>query len=138
MKLEFAFLADAATVLEKGVFDVIGGGFDVVTGMSFPATKYAMVLIGRVLFDAAECGKEYEFSGEIVDAGGKAIFPKMRGALVPPQHPRDPKRSNWMTVCLNCQGVIFPTPGDYFFRLSIGDVVVGQVIIEAVVEENPT
>ena len=35
MKLEFAFLADAATVLENGQFDVIGGGFDVVAGKDF-------------------------------------------------------------------------------------------------------
>ena len=39
MKLEFAFLADAATMLENGNFDVIAGGFDVVTARTFPATK---------------------------------------------------------------------------------------------------
>src|SRR5260370_2090278 len=107
MKLEFAFLADAATMLEKGLFDVIGGGFDVVTGHTFQVTKYAMVLIGRILFEPKECGKSYEFTGEIVDQDGKGIFQKMCVTFEAPVHPRNPGRPNWMTLCLNCQGVTF-------------------------------
>jgi hypothetical protein len=134
MRLEFAFLADAATVRDQGIFDAVGGGFDVVTGKVFPATKYAMALIARFQFAPEECGTKHELRGEIVDGDGKAIFTEMRGEFTPPLHPRHPDRSNSMTVCLNCQGVTFPVPGDYFFRLSIDNLSIGQVNIEAILE----
>ncbi len=137
MKLEFAFLADAATILNDGLFDVIGGGFDVVLGKAFPATKHAMVLIGRIQFSPEECGKEFELLGEIVDHDGNGIFPELRGTVTARPHPRNPKRTNWMTVCLNCQAVTFPVPGEYFFRLSVDKQFLGQVGIEVVAEENP-
>jgi hypothetical protein len=138
MKLAFAFLADAASSLPNGTFDVIGGGFDLMKATSFPATKHAMALVGRILFEPAECGKQYDFFGELVDQNGNPIFPKMHASFTASPHPRYADRSNWMTVFLNCQGVTFPTPGDYFFRLSVGSQPIGQVIIEVYPEENPT
>ncbi len=137
MKLEFAFLADAANMLEHGTFDVIAGGFDVVTGSEFPATKHTIVLITRLRFDPEECGRHYELSGEIVDHEGKSIFSTLRGTFAPPRHPRHSECPNWMSMCLECQGVTFPAPGDYCFRLSVGDKVVGDVTIEAVLEKEP-
>lgn len=40
MKLEFAFLADAADIRSDGQFAVVGGGFDLLRAQSFPAVKY--------------------------------------------------------------------------------------------------
>jgi Family of unknown function (DUF6941) len=137
MKLEFAFLADAATMLPDGNFDVIKGGFDVVTATNFPATRQVVVLIARLSIDAAESGKQYEFSGEIFDLQGRSIFPALQGKFTPAPHPRQVNRANWMTICLTCQGVVFPTPGDYVFRLSVNGLAVAEVMIE-VVQEKPT
>lgn len=137
MKLEFAFLADAATVLENGQFDVIGGGFDVVRGKRFPATKYAMTLIGRLLFDQQDFGKRHELTGEILDAGGSIIFPTLQTDFQSEPRPGG-KRAPWIALCLNWQGVTFPTPGEYSIRLSVDKDVVGHVVIEAVVEEETT
>ncbi len=136
MKLEFAFLADAANMLEHGTFDVIAGGFDVVTGSEFPATKHTLVLIARLRCDPEECDKQHEFAGEIVDHEGKSIFSTLRGTFTPPPHPRHSERTNWMSMCLECHGVTFPAPGDYFFRLYVGDKLVGDVTIEAVLERE--
>lgn len=135
MKFEFAFLADAATMLDNGTFDVVGGGFDVVKGRSFPATKGAMVFIARLWFEPQECGKEYKFSGGIFNREGHPIYPPFRGAFVPATHAKYATRGTHFNVCVSAELVQFPTPGDYFFRLSIDEKPVGEVIIEAVLEE---
>lgn len=132
MELGFAFLADAATVPENGMFDVIGGGFDVLTGNQLPAIKHAMVLIGRIVFEAHECGKEYELHGEIVGPNGEIVPPHMRVSFVAPPHPRHKERPNWMTVCLNYQGVSFPMAGDYSFKLTVENQSIGEVTLEVV------
>ena len=119
MKLQFAFLADAANSLDKGMFDILGGGFDIITGKSFPATKHTIVLVGRILFEPDECGKKHKLQGRIVDGNSKPIIPEMSVELLPLPHPRKPDCPNWMTVFLTCQSVTFPTPGDYLFRLTI-------------------
>jgi hypothetical protein len=138
MKLDFAFLADAATITDNGLFAVVGGGFDVLKAQEFPAVKSAMALVGRVAFEAGEMGKTYLLHGEIVGPGGITLPPDLWLSFKPFPHPRDPRRENSTTICLDYQGVSFPTPGDYFIRLSIRteDVdasraqILGQVRIE--------
>jgi hypothetical protein len=142
MKLDFAFLADAATITDDGLFAVVGGGFDVLKPQAFPATKSAMALVGRVTFPADEMGKSYLLHGEIIGPDGCALPPDMSPdmwlSIKPFPHPRNPERGNWTTICLNYQGVSFPTPGVYFVRLSLrtqdagagGFQILGQVKIE--------
>lgn len=132
MKLEFAFLADAATMQDNGLFAVVGGGFDVLTGEVFPATKYAMALIGRVRLEPDECGKPHKIHAEIIAPDGQVVPPDLWISFHQPGHPRDAKRSNTTTFCFNYQGARFPTPGDYVFRLSDGTQTIGQVILEVV------
>ena len=132
MNLEFAFLADAVTVQDNGFFAVVGGGFDVVAGEQLPAIKYAMALIGRVRFEAEDCGKPYKIHAEIVAPDGQIVPPDLWISFTQAPHPRNPKRSNVTTFCFNYQGVQFPVPGDYTFRLSDGNQTIGQVLLEVV------
>lgn len=138
MKLEFAFLADAVTGLPNGTFDVIQGGIDEFTGETFPATKFVLVLVARLSFEPQEVGTRFEFAGELVDREGKAIFPALGGTFEAPAHPRRHGRASWMTLFLNCAGVLFPAPGDYFFRLTIDGQRLANVMIEAVLQEKPS
>jgi hypothetical protein len=138
MKLEYAFLADAATVLDNGLFDVVRGGFDVVQASSFPATKYVMLAIGRIWFEPAECGKKHILCGQIIDRNGTPVFTTAEAEFMPAPHPRHPERGKWMTVCLNCQGVVLPEEGDYSFCLLVGNQKIGEVSFEAILEESLT
>ncbi len=138
MKLEFAFLADAATITEDGCFSVEGGGFDVLQTQGFPAIKPEMALVGRVVFEVGELEKTFLLHGEIVGPGGSPIPPEMWLVIKPFPHPRDPNRANWTTICLNYRGVPFPTPGEYVFRLSIGSEVLGQVTLEVLPPKGQT
>jgi hypothetical protein len=136
MKLEFAFLADAATMQPDGTFAVVAGGFDCFRAKEFPSPKPVVVFIARLLFDPEECSKQHAFVGEILDHERKLIFPALGGDFIAPPHPRHPERGNWMSLCLTFQGVVFPVPGDYCFRLSVDGRPVGHVIIEAAVEKE--
>lgn len=132
MTLDFAFLTDAATLLPDGRFDVVGGGFDVVLAEEFPATKYAMALIGRVRFSPEECGNQYRIHAEIIAPDGQILPPDLWITFRQDPHPRDPQNSNVTTFALNYQGVQFPTPGYHVFRISDGTKTLGQVILEVV------
>ena len=124
MKLDFAFLADAATITDDGLFAVVGGGFDLLRAESFPAIKSAMALVGRVDFEASEIGQTYHLHGELIGPGGIILEPDLWPQLKPPT---DPPRGKWITICFNYQGVSFPTSGDYSVRLSVAHQVLGQV-----------
>jgi hypothetical protein len=140
MQLEFAFLADAATLQDNGLFAVVSGGFDVVESAQFPAIKYAMALIGRLRFDPEECGKTYTIKAEIISPTGVPLGADVAPALVIQfhqfPHPRDSKRSNVTTFCFNYQGVGFPVPGTYAIYLSEGNQVIGQVAIDVIQKEG--
>jgi hypothetical protein len=101
MKLQFAFLADAATIQDNGLFAVVGGGFDVIQVAQFPTVKHAMVLVGRVHFAKEEIGKTYNLHVEIIGPDGKSVPPEMWMLLKPFAHPRHEERGNWLT-CM-CQ-----------------------------------
>jgi hypothetical protein len=136
MKLDFAFLAESASLTDDGRFAVVGGGFDVISATSFPAVKAAMALVGRVVFCPSEFGKTYNLHGEIVGPSGTKLTPDMWLALKPFARATDretePQRENWMTFCLNYEGVSFPKPGGYAIQLSIDDQVLGAVQVDAV------
>jgi hypothetical protein len=129
MKLDFAFLADAAYITDDGLFCVVGGGFDIIFASGFPAIKHAMALVGRVVFEASEFGKVHLLHGEIVGPNDSLIPPDLWLSLKPFPPPTGSGRDNWMTICLNYQGVAFPTPGEYCIRLSVGNQKVGDVKI---------
>jgi hypothetical protein len=132
MKLQFAFLADAAALTTEGAFAVVGGGFDVLKSQKFPAVKAAMSLVGRFLFEPDEMGKPCHVHVEIVGPDDKVIPPDLWLDFKPVPHPRHEIRANWMTFSAYFEAVTFPTPGDYQFRLSMGQQVFGQVALEVV------
>jgi hypothetical protein len=137
MKVEFAFLADAATLQPDGLFAVVGGGFDVITGKDFPLQKPVMVVVARINYGPDEYGPNHAVAAEIVDHKGKRIFPVLDSAFTAVPHPRYPDRGNWITVCLNAVGADFPAPGDYAVRLSVDGKHLGDLAFEVVREEVP-
>jgi hypothetical protein len=132
MRLEFAFLADAATMQDDGTFAVVAGGFEVFVAEEFPAQKPIIVLIARLVFEPKECNTKHTYTCEFLDPNGGVVFPAFAGEFSPPSHPRHPERGNTMTLCLNAAGAIFSAPGDYAVRLSIDGKPVVDVPIEAV------
>src|SRR5262245_12421140 len=131
MKLEFAFLADAATLQDNGLFAVVSGGFDVIDSDQFPAIKHAMALVGRLRSDPNEGGKTFTIEAEMVDSAGNVVrsefVPALTAQFYQFPHPRDANRSNVTTFCFNYQGARFPEPGIYTIRLSEETQVLGTL-----------
>jgi hypothetical protein len=137
MKVEFALLADAATMELDGTFAFVNGGLNVITGKDFPVQKPVLVAIARLHYDEAEYNINHTFKGEIVDRKGKRIFPLLEDKFLAGPHPRHPDRGNWITICINTVGAEFPTPGDYAVRLTVDGKHVGDIAFEVVREEGP-
>ena len=128
MKLAFAFLAEAATVVpDKGWFSVLNGGVDTVGGASFPGPLHGISLIVRVAFSEEECGRDYDCHVGLFGPDGTLIPPEFRPTLKPKQ-PSDSNSLDYhITLCLAFQNVQLPAAGDYVFRVSINGQVLGQV-----------
>ncbi len=131
MKLEFAFLADAVKVQDNGVFDILGGGFDVLKGATtFPAVKPTVYLLGRVSLTKEESKLRHELVVEIIGPNKQPVSPRIRvwfGAFVD-----CPSWGCWATVSLHYQDLSFPEPGEYQFRFSVGGNHLGQIRLEVI------
>jgi hypothetical protein len=119
MKLDFVFLSDAATIMDDGRFDVIGGGFDHIRSKVLPMEKGAMVVVGRVSFEVNEIGETFDLRADIVGPGGKLIREPLWLSLKPIRSPINPQSATSITICVNYQVVRFETPGNYSVRLSV-------------------
>jgi hypothetical protein len=126
MKLEFAFLCEAAKLAADGVMYVLHGGFDILHASDFPATMPRMVLIARVLVDKAECGQPHHLVAEMVDPNGDVLPVEMKVDFVPHGHPIHLERRNRWTFDLNYLDLSFPQAGDYTFRLSVDGAPIGE------------
>jgi hypothetical protein len=137
MELEFAFLADAAKVEQNGIFNVLGGGFDVLRNTStFPATKPVMVLLAKIKVTAEECKREHELLAELVAPDGAAIHPPIRARYAPSPNVGKPRPNSWIAVAFTYHNATFPAPGEYQFRLSVGDSPLGQVRLDVIAKES--
>jgi len=137
MKLDFAFVSDAALLTERGLFSVLGGGFDTVKCSGFPATYHLIACVVRLRFDPGEFDVTHKCIVELFDPDG-ALVPKMKIELPvrPSPHPRYSDRSNVMTLHADFQQVPITKPGDYVFRISCDGVELGQIGIEVTGPEN--
>jgi hypothetical protein len=128
MKLAFAFLAEAATVVpDKGWFSVLNGGIDTVGGPRFPGPLHGISLIVRVAFSEEDCGRDYECHVGLFGPDGAILPPEFRPTLKP-KRPADRNSLEYhITLCLAFQNVQLSTAGDYSFRISVDGQVLGQV-----------
>lgn len=57
MDLDFAFLADSATVAEVGKLDIRGAGIDTLSASDVPFEHASLTLVARIVVDMSEIGK---------------------------------------------------------------------------------
>jgi hypothetical protein len=135
MKLDFVFLADAGFALkDTGLFSVINGGINIVRCETFPGSVHSLVLLGRISFDPAECGKTQRIDINIQGPGGIELAPAFQNVeYVPPVNPLGEDRPSALTLCFTFQSVQFPAPGVYFFQVSHRDNgLLGKTSLEVV------
>jgi hypothetical protein len=129
MRFDFAFFANSAEVLPTGLMYVLGGGFDLLKGPSFPAPLPNLFLLVRLTVEPAECGPNHELICEIVRPTGQSMPPESKVPFVATRHVSDVNRATPITICLAYQNIIIPEAGEYIFRLSVDGVPMGAAAL---------
>lgn len=87
MRLQFAFLADSATIPPDGKLYVMGGGIFNVGLPSFPQ-RIGLAAVAGFFVTAADAGKQFEIVARMVDADGAMIVPEVPMTFnLPPDGP---------------------------------------------------
>jgi hypothetical protein len=134
IELEFAFFANAAEVSEKGLINVLGGCIDFARGPMFPAPIHSLWLIAKVIAFPEHFDKQHDFMIEVFGPDDNRIAPDVHVPFTPKAHARKPGSQNWMMITVQYLALIFPTAGDYIFRLSADGQEIGQLNFEIVLE----
>jgi hypothetical protein len=120
MELDFAFLADAATVDASGKLSVLGV-FDRIRAREFPARHGRIVLVMRLAAGPEDVG-EHEVAIRLRSPERQEVL-RVDGQVrvgVPP--PSDDRIR--ISQVLNLDGIVFPRPGRFHFEIRLdGDEV---------------
>lgn len=121
MKVDFAFLADAAEVA-NGKLHLVGGAFDTIWTRSVPLRYPKLSLALRLLFDPVELGRKHKVEIRLMNEDGKSIPPSIGGDLEISRNPNLPKgwKQGFLTV-MNFTNLNFPDFCDYSFELIVNN-----------------
>jgi len=116
MKIDFAFLADSAEVL-NGKLYVMGGAFDTIWAKKFPAIHPKIAFVMRMTFEAAEVDRKHHLEILLMDEDGKNVA-KAGGPLEIKKSANIYK--GWphpFLAVMNFMNLSFPKAGDYSFNI---------------------
>lgn len=137
MRLEYAFLADAAQYTPAdGRLWVLGGDFDTLTANDFPVTNPSLTLIVKVLVQPTECGREHHLRVEFINSNGVRMQSKIEAGFVPQPNVLFPDREVGIGIALNLQSLIFPVAGDYAFHIFVDDLELRALPIHLTLQER--
>ena len=115
MHLQLALLCDEAQATPEGKIDVRGVFHDLYSP-GFPAKQETMVLVLVVEWERSDQGR-YDFRVDLTDSTGKQSLTINGHTDVDRRAPdRPPARTQ---LIMPLEGVVFPRPGRYRFRISI-------------------
>jgi hypothetical protein len=129
MKFEFAFLAKSAEITPNGLMFVLAGGFDSISGTSFPVTFDRLTLVARLRLKQEECARDHLAVASISGPKGQLLPDQVKMTFSVPEHRQSPERGNTMTCAFNFNDLVFTEPGDYDFCVRVGDVRVGSSVL---------
>ena len=118
MEVDFAFLADAAEVV-NGKLYVMGGAIDTIWAPAVPVTHHHLAFVLRLFFSPAEVGRTHRVEIHIVDEDGKRIA-SISGDLSVGEQPHVPLgwAKGFLTV-LSFANLAFEKFGDYSFEVLV-------------------
>jgi hypothetical protein len=117
-EIDFAFLADAAETQPGHKFNVLGGGITRIGGRSFPLLHPRLALVVGLVVTSPEAGREHELRIVLLDPDGREVT-STTGSLM--AHGQPDARDAILTFSLDLWNLVFPTPGDYSFRIVVND-----------------
>ena len=118
-QIEYAFLADAAETSPGQKFAVIGGGVTRIGGPTFPLQHPHLALVVGLTLAIDEVHTPHEFGMRLVNPDGGEVA-SATGSLS--AHGADDGRDSIVTFSVDLWNLVFPTPGDYWFEISVDSV----------------
>lgn len=116
MEIDFAVLADAATVDASGKLNVLGV-FDRIQAREFPARHGRIALVLRFSAGVDEAGS-HEVGIRLVSPDDRELL-RLDGRMELGAAPRTVPEGIKMPQVLNLDGITFPAPGRFTFRISV-------------------
>ena len=116
MDIDFALLADAATVDASGKLNVLGV-FDRIQAREFPARHGRISLVLRFSAGAEEAGS-HTVEIRLRSPGGRELL-RLDGKLELGAAPRQVSQGIKVPQVLNLDGISFPEPGRFTFDISV-------------------
>jgi hypothetical protein len=126
MRLNFAFLAQAAELVPDGRFFVLGGGIDRITIPSFPGVIPSLALVAELLFSGDEYAQPYPVRVTVTRPDGKVQDLGEILVLSPRAEPEWPERGRTAHLVCQINSFLIPLPGIYEFQFSIHDQHLGE------------
>jgi hypothetical protein len=128
MKLDFAFLAEAASIdRDRGWFSVLNGGVDTIGSEVFPVRVPYIFLVAKITFSPEERGKPYELYAGIFGPEGQPIPSDIRSILLPKTDPDYPNEPHSVVSVLTFCNVIVPAVGEYSVRMAHKEELLGTI-----------
>ena len=122
MRVSLGLLADYANVSDSGKLNIMGV-FQAMNSAAFPYVHPQMYLVLQFEIDRSEVGKKRKLEVSLINEDGLALF-SVGGEMEIPKPP-DPKLVAGGPVVFNnllgFQGLVFEKPGNYEFKVLVGD-----------------
>lgn len=118
MKVDFAFLADSAQVIDGKLF-VMGGGFDTIWTTRLPAIQQHVAFVMRLLFSNKDAGKRHNLEIKVVHED-KGEVARLSGELRIEKQPRTPMvGASSVSTVMNIESLQFRELGNYRFEIHV-------------------
>lgn len=139
MQLAFAFFADAAQVGADGKFTIMGGDFDTIFALSFPALHPNLAVVLRLNLSPNEVGIEHRLRIVLTGPLGSSVIPAPLTGTFTSQIPADHKagRAIRAAFVVNVANLVFQTEGTYRFRITVDDKTLGELQLHVARTSNP-
>lgn len=103
------------------------GAFNQIIASKFPVRHEKMALVVRIAAEVTDSTTEQTLTSLLMDEDGREIL-KFEGPFTLPIA-SDGSRP-YFNLIVEVSGVLFPQPGRYLFRISVGDDVLGSTPID--------
>lgn len=113
MDVEYAFIADAAQVVQNKLY-VMGGNIDHIFATGFPTKHLAMAFVVAFRFHPSECNRQHEIDIQLWDADGKTLI-GIKGQVSAEPQKDDPTRATVVPFVMDIVLQEFPKAGTYGF-----------------------
>lgn len=134
MQVSFAALANAANVAQDGNLNVLGV-FDSIGARFFPTRHSSMVLAFRLRFEYDDQHHSHSIKISLLDADHRQLWNAAAEVKVGDIQPGAFAHTSHI---ISFRDTVFPKPGRYKFRFSIGeDVEIDAVVFQLLLVPTP-